>query len=464
MFPQGSTLKQILDTITECVKGIEEGKWITGGQWDASALAEPPHRRMLDEIALNNPVLLYDTSGHSSWSNSLALKEAGFTKGTPNPEGGIIERDEEGHPTGILRETAVWQIMSIVPPPTPEENEAALEWALHKMLSYGITSLTGASIGREEAKAYAGLADAGKLKQRVRLCLRWDPNDEDENVLIAERNLYARNQICADCVKIFLDGVPTDSHTAAMLEPYEDAVEGRDDEASRKGLLLVSTEDLNPAVTRFDAQGLTIKFHSAGDAAVRQGLDAIAAARGANGFSGQLHSVGHCTFVAESDIPRARPIGATYEVSPYLWAPSPINDSIIQAIGPERIERVWPVRDMLDSGALVVPGSDWYVVPSVNPWIAIETLVTREVPGGSEESFGKGQSIALDEALAMYTVNSASEMGHADKTGRIEPGMLADLIVIDRNPREIPITEVHKTIVKKTIINGEIVYDRARNE
>jgi len=460
MFPQGSTLKQIQDTVAKCVKGSEEGEWITGGQWDASALGGPPNRRMLDKVAPNNPVLLFATSGHSSWANSLALKKAGITKDKSNPEGGIIERDGQGNPTGILRESAAWQILSLVPPPTCEENEAALEWALDKMFSYGITSLVDASVSREGAKTYAALADAGKLKQRVRLCLGWDPNDKNGDALISERNLYARDRLRPDCVKIFLDGVPTDSHTAAMLAPYEDTVEGRDDEASRKGLLLVSTEDLNSAVTKFDAQGLTVKFHAAGDAAVRQGLDAIAAARSANGFSGQLHSVGHCTFVAKSDIPRARLIGATYDVSPYLWAPSPINDSIIQAIGPERIKRAWPVRDMQDSGALVVPGSDWNVVPSVNPWIAIETLVTREVPGGGK-SFGKGQGITLDEAFAMYTVNSAKQMGNADRTGRIEPGMLADLIVIDRNPREIPITELHKITVNKTIINGEVVYDRA---
>ena len=146
---------------------------------------------------------------------------------------------------------------------------------------------------------------------------------------------------------------------------------------------------LNAAVTRFDRMGLTVKFHAAGDAAVHEGLDAIAAARKANGFSGLMHNVGHCTFVAKADIARARAIGATFEVSPYLWGPSPINDSITQAVGPHLIARVWPVREMLEARALVVPGSDWSVVPSVNPWIAIESLVTRERPGGSPDSLAR---------------------------------------------------------------------------
>jgi predicted amidohydrolase YtcJ len=286
------------------------------------------------------------------------------------------------------------------------------------------------------------------------------PGAEQSDALIAERNLYARDRLCPDCVKMALDGVPTDSHTAAMVEPYADTVEGRDDEASRKGLLQVPTEVLKEAVTRFDTMGLTVKFHAAGDAAVRQALDAIEAARMANGFSGLYHNPAHCGFVQMSDIRRARNIAATFEVSPYIWFPSPIIPDHAKALGPERMKRAWPVRDMLDAGAFVVMGSDWAVVPSVNPWIAIETLVTRQKPGGSDEMLAEGQRITLKQAIDLFTVNSAKQMGNGDKTGRIEPGMLADLIVIDQNPYKVPITDVHKTIVKKAIINGEVVYER----
>jgi predicted amidohydrolase YtcJ len=470
-FPQGSTLKKIQETVAECVKEKKKGEWITGGQWDAATLGGMPDRRMLDEVAPENPIVLGDISHHSSWANSLALEKAGITKDTSNPEGGIIERDGEGRPTGVLREAAGRLVSALIPPPTPEENLAALEWALHEMLSYGITSLTDAAVGKENARAYAALADAGKLKQRVRLCFTWRPDyvyesasSEDVSSLVASRNLYARDRLCPDCVKMFLDGVPTDSHTAAMVEPYADVVEGRDDEASRKGLLLVPTQDLIEAVTRFDAMGLTVKFHAAGDAAVRQALDAIAVARSRNGFSSQHHNPAHCGFVQMSDIRRARNIAATFEVSPYIWYPNPIIPDHAKALGPGRMKRAWPVRDMLKAGALVVPGSDWSVVPSVNPWIAIETLVTRQRPGGGGETLAEGEKITLKQAIDLFTVNSAKHMGNGDKTGRIEQGMLADLIVIDRNPYEIPITEVHKTIVKKAIINGEVVYDRARNE
>ncbi len=462
---QGSTLSDTQAIVKSCAQKAGRGAWVMGGQWDASALEQIPNRTMLDAVVPDNPVFLEDTSGHSTWVNSRALAIAGISRDTADPAGGIIERDSAGEPTGVLRESAIELVKQHVPAPTEQEVRSALTWSLNTMLSYGITSFTEASVGFSadpyyELGAYAALADAGVLKQRAKLCLTWVA-DERAEALIASRNQYARSRVSLDCVKIFLDGVPTDSHTAAMLEPYQGTVAGRDDEASRMGMLLVEQPALNEAVTRFDRMGLTVKFHSAGDAAVRAGLNAIEAARKTNGFSAQMHNVGHCTFVAREDIARARAIGATFEVSPYLWGPSPINDDITAAVGKKLIERVWPVREMIESGALVVPGSDWSVVPSVNPWIGLETLVTREKPGGSQTSFGKAEAISLEQAIDLFTVNSARQEGAADRVGRIERGMLADFIVLDQNPFDVSITQVHTTHVKMTFINGEKVFDAA---
>ena len=464
--PQGVKVAELQKRLKACVAQVHPGEWVVGGQWDAPALGRTPNRAMLDAVAPDQPVLLDDTSGHSSWANSRALAAAGITRRTPDPSGGIIERDKAGEPTGVLRESAIDLVRKLVPRPTDEVVRSALEWSLNTMLSYGITSYTEAAVGfvagsETELKAYAALADAGVIKQRATLCLTWAPGSEEAETAIATRNLYARSRVSPDCVKIFLDGVPTDSHTAAMLEPYAGTVGDRKDEASRMGMLMVKQDVLNDAVTRFDRMGLTVKFHAAGDAAVRAGLDAIQAARSANGFSGQMHDVGHCTFVAKEDIARARRIGATLEVSPYLWGPTPINDSITAAVGAKLIQRVWPVREMIDAGALVVPGSDWAVVPSVNPWVGIETLVTREVPGGSSNSFGKAEAISLNEAIDLFTVNSAKQERMSNKVGRIEVGMLADVIVVESSPYEVPITRVHATKVRMTFIGGEKVYDAA---
>ena len=465
---QGSTLEQTLKEVQACVQRAKPGEWIIGGQWDAPALGGVPNRGMLDAATAAHPAYLEDTSGHSAWVNSNALAAAGISKATPNPPEGIIERDAGGEPTGILRESATQLVYERIPTPTVAELRAALKWSLGQMLSFGITSYTEAAVGfvagpKRELQVYADLAKENLPKQRAILCITWTPGSEESERAIVQRNLYRRARVSPSCVKIFLDGVPTDSHTAAMLEPYAGTIPGRDDVAARYGMLQVKPNVLKAAVTRFDRLGLTVKFHAAGDAAVREGLDAIAAARQANGFSGQMHDVGHCTFVAKSDIVRARGIAATFEVSPYLWGPSPINDAITAAVGPALIARVWPIREMLDAGALVVPGSDWSVVPSVNPWIAIESLVTRERPGGSKDSFGKGEAISLPEALELFTVNAARQERMSDLVGRIEVGMLADLIVVDQDPYSVPTTQIHDTKVRMTFIEGEKVFDSSAN-
>jgi predicted amidohydrolase YtcJ len=462
IFPQGSPPQKVLETVKGCVAKHAKGEWITGGQWDAASFGKQPvDRAFLDRVAPDNPVSLMDISVHAMWLNSKALQILGIDTSTPNPPGGIIERNAMGEPTGVLREGARALVQAAIPPPSAEDNAKALSWALHEMLSHGITSLTDAGVEESGLQAYATLADEGVLKQRVRGCIAWHPNvfGSHQSVVsetIEHRNLYARDRFKPDCIKIILDGVPTDGHTAAMVEPYADAAHS--DEARAKGMLMVPPDLLKAAVTEFDRRGLTVKMHAAGDAAVRTGLDAIAAARAANGFSGILHDVGHNSFVQVSDIGRARAIGATFEMSPYIWYPNPIIPDIAKAIGPERMKRWIPVKEAIDSGALVVPGSDWAVVPSVNPWIAIETLVTRQKPGGAGEVLGEAEKITLQQAFALFTVNSARQMGNAAKTGAIQPGLLADLLVLDRNPFRIPVTQIHDTQVRMVFINGELVY------
>ena len=463
---QGSTQQQILDAVKSCVVKRAKGEWVTGGQWEASVFGKTPmHRSMLDKVSPDNPVALNDISGHSLWVNSKALQIAGVTKATKSPAGGIIERDAKGEPSGVLRESAGGLVYASIPPPTAEENAKALSWSLSTMLAQGITSFTDAGLDEFGMQTYATLADQGVLKQRVRGCIMWRAMSFNARLGSAEefikhRNLYARDRFKPDCIKIILDGVPTDGHTAAMVENYGDASHAADD-ARAKGILMVQPEPLKAALIDFDRRGFTVKFHAAGDAAVRAGLDAIEAARKANGFSGVLHDVGHNSFVQMSDIRRGRDLAATFEFSPYIWYPNPIIPDIMKAIGPERMKRWIPVKDAIDAGALVVPGSDWSVVPSVNPWIAIETLVTRQKLGGGGETLGEEEKITLEQAFDLFTVNSARQMGNANRTGRIESGLLADVLVLDRNPFRIPVTQIHETKVTMVLINGETVYRAA---
>lgn len=460
LFPQGSTREQIVAAVEACAEQRENGEWISGGQWDATSFGpEPMDRAVLDQAAPNNPVSLVDISGHSLWVNSSAFELAGITAATPNPPGGIIERDADGRATGVLRESAGGLVRRVTPPAGPERALEALRWSLDQMLSFGITSFTDAVVGEMQLQAYATLADQGLLDQRVTACMVGAGSafggEQGLPDYIEYRNLFARDRVAPTCIKLLLDGVPTDGHTAAMVEPYADALgDGERD----KGLLMVPADTLNALVTQLDAVGFTVKMHAAGDAAVRAGLDAIEAARKANGFSGQLHEVGHNSFIQPNDIRRAREIAATFEMSPYIWYPNPIIPDIVKAVGTERMQRWIPVKDAIDAGALVVPGSDWSVVPSVNPWIAIETLVTRQAPGGGGETLGASQRITLEQAIDLFTVNSARQSGRRAELGTIERGMLADLIVVDQNPFEVPITSVHETRVLTALVEGEVVY------
>ena len=464
-FPQGSNVATVQEAVRGCIARRGQGEWIVGGQWDVASFGRTvPHRSVLDKVSPDNPVVLADISGHSSLANSRALELAGITRATPDPAGGIIERDARGEPPGVLRESAAGLVRGLVPAYTHAQNVEGIAYSLRLTLAEGITSFTDAGGDIESARAFAELADRGVLKQRVRSCLGWKPPvfsaaaGRDGMSTIAMRNLYARERVKFDCVKVMLDGVPTSGHTAAMLEPYADASVQRE-AALARGITMIPQLELNRIVTNLDRQGLTVKFHAAGDAAVRSALDAIEAARKANGLSGLLHDVGHNSFVHQSDIGRARALGATFEFSPYIWQPNPIIPDIASAIGPERMSRWIPVKDAIDAGALVVPGSDWSVVPSVSPWNAIETLVTRQQIGGVGEALAPQERITLEQAFDLFTVNAARQMGNANRTGRIEVGLLADLIVVDRNPFRILVTDIHKVKVLRTLIHGEIVHE-----
>jgi predicted amidohydrolase YtcJ len=466
-FEPGTPPEAIAETVRRCVSGAEPGAWILGGNWVAAVFAPGQQTRtFLDAIAPDHPVVLDDQAHHSLWVNSRALERAGITRETPDPPGGIIERDDLGEPTGLLRESAVQLIQKATPPPTAERLREALLLASRIMLSFGITSYTDAIVTPAGIGVMSSLSEEGLLKQRVRACIPWSPDSSwapgpdplgaGGAELIARRAQYARPKLAVDCVKIFMDGVPTESRTAAMLEPYHGAEDGA------RGMMLVRQDTLEKAVIDFDRQGLHIKFHAVGDGAVRAAIDAVQAAREANGWGGPMHEIGHGSFVSPADIPRVRELNMSWEFSPYIWFPTPITDhDVRKAVGDVRMERFTPIRDALETGALIVAGSDWSVVPSVSPWLGIETMITRQVPGGGPRVLAGGQRVPLGAAFRMFTENAARLMNHRDRVGSIEPGMLADLVVTDRNPFAVPVTEIHNTKVRMTFIGGELVHDAA---
>jgi predicted amidohydrolase YtcJ len=461
-FAYGAKPRDIVDAVRKCAQQAPAGAWIEGGNWVGAVFAKgEQHRKTLDAAAPHNPVALSDEAHHSLWVNSRALELAKITRATADPPGGIIERDASGEPTGVLRETATRLVEAVLPAPSDAAMRNALTLSTNQMLSYGITSYTEATVHADNMTVLSNLSREGVLKQRVRGCIVWTPGDPEGPRLIAERARYATPRFKPDCVKMFLDGVPTESHTAAMLQPYE-GVHSTSGASADKGILMMSKDQLDTAVREFDAQGLHIKFHAVGDAAVRAAIDAVEKARNTNGWGGPMHDVGHNSFVDPADVPRVRAVHMAWEFSPYIWYPTPIVDvDVRRAVGGERLARFIPIRDAVETGAPVVAGSDWSVVPSVNPWLAIETMVTRRAPGGSKDAIAEGQRITLEQALRIFTSEGAAVMGHRDRVGSLETGMHADLVVTETNPFRVPIGQVHATKVVLTVIGGEKVYDAA---
>jgi hypothetical protein len=226
-------------------------------------------------------------------------------------------------------------------------------------------------------------------------------------------------------------------------------------------------EDVDPDLLyddliKLDAAGFTAKMHAAGDGAVRAALDAVEQVRRTNGMNDLRHEIAHAGYIHPDDIPRFAPLNVTADLSPYLWYPRPIIDSIIGAVG-ERARFYWPIKDLLESGANVASGSDWpSVAESLNPWPAIEAMVTRRNPlTDSSDALWPEQAITLDQSLKIFTLNGALAYRLEDKTGSIKVGKSADLIVLNQDLFEISIERVSETIVMQTYFEGQLVYSAA---
>jgi len=272
------------------------------------------------------------------------------------------------------------------------------------------------------------------------------------------REKYATTHVHTNFVKIFLDGVPTASRSAAMLEPYLPVNEG---DADNYGSLHLEPQDLADAVTRLDRDGFTVKIHTAGDRSVRVALDAIEQARKINGNSGLRHELAHAGYIHGDDIDRFASLNAVADFSPHLWYPSLIIESLLGALG-ERGQDYWPTRDLLDAQAPILVGSDWpSAVPDMNPWRGLEALVTREDPGEVHSgTLWAEQAVSLEDAVEIFTMGGARALKLESRVGSIEVGKSADLIVLEHNLFDIPVSKIGETRVDMTWFEGQLVYSR----
>jgi predicted amidohydrolase YtcJ len=452
------TDEEILARIRDYAVAHPEKPWIVGGGWDLPVFPEAnPTKQELDGVVGERPAYLSAADGHSAWVNSRALEIAGVSAATPDPENGRIERiPGSSEPSGTLRETAMGLVARFVPKPSPEEYQAGLTSGMALANRFGITSIIEASADGSILSAYGEANRRGRLTVRVLASIHVDPDKGIEQIgnLTELRQKFRGRYFRATAAKIFADGV-IESHTAALLKPYIDRPEDQ-------GKALLEQAAFDRLAVGLDRAGFQIHIHAIGDRAVRMSLDALEAAREANGPRESRHHIAHLELVDPADIPRFQTLGVVANFQP-LWAyPDLYITKLTEPIlGPERSRRLYPIGSLVRSGAMVVGGSDWSV-SSLNPLEAIQVAVTRRVPGGSAgAAWLPDELIDLPTALAAYTINGA-HLGHQEEiTGSIETGKAADLVILDRNLFEIPSAEIHQVKVRMTLLEGKIVFSSA---
>jgi predicted amidohydrolase YtcJ len=430
--------------------------WITGAGWSMAAFGPGGRasRELIDAVVPDRPVYIETADGHTAWVNTKALQIAGIDKYTPDPEAGIIDRDSEtGEPYGSLQEHAQYLVKDHIPPASLESRTAGLRFTMNMLNAYGITSIQAAKAYPEYLEAYDALNERGALTVRVVASQYWDRDRGEEQIedIVRLRDRYTKGRVRATSIKLWQDGV-MENYTAALLEPYL----GKGD---NRGFPMIDPEALKSVAVKLDALGFQLHFHAIGDAAVRQCLDAVEAARNQNGDIGHRHHIAHLQLIDPDDIPRFRELDVIADFQP-LWALADDyqTELTMPYLGPERSRWQYPIRSLLNSGAMIAFGSDWGV-SSANPFEQIETAVTRMgALGETTEPFYPEERIDLPTAIAAFTINAAYVNHIDDKTGSIEVGKLADLIVLDRNLFELDQADISDTKVLLTLMEGQPVF------
>src|SRR6516162_7656206 len=448
-----------------------EAAWITGGGWSMDVFpGGVPSKDELDAAVPGRPVFLSNRDHHGAWVNSRALALAGVDATTPDPPDGRIERTAAGEPQGTLHEGAMNLVQRVVPPVTLAEQVAGILEGQRHLHSLGVTAWQEAIVGEYAVMpdcfdAYREADGRGLLTARVTGALWWrratGPSQLDH--LAERRSVAGQGRFRATSVKIMQDGV-CESFTAAMLSPYLDR---HGHETGGRGTSFFAPEVLNEAVTAIDALGFGVHIHAIGDRAVREALDAIAAARAANGTNDGRHHIAHLQVIHPDDVPRFADLGVLANCQA-LWASNEpqMTELTLPFLGPERSAWQYPFGSLAASGAQLCFGSDW-PVSSPNPMWQMHTAVNRitspEYPFRGPETdtpFLPGERIGLPAAIAAFTIGSAYVNHDERDAGTIEAGKRGDLVVLDRNLFTQPAAEIAHAEVDLTLVDGTVVHTR----
>ena len=430
---------------------LPRGTWIQEGNWDHETWPSKalPTRALIDAVTPDHPVFVQRLDGHMALANSLALRLAGVTRESKDPDGGTIVRDAAGEPTGILKDNAEELVTRAIPEPSREMNLRAARAALKEAARVGVTTIQDNS-SVDALRTYQDLRAAGELTARFYVW-RYASSALEPLEKAGLRTGLGDEWIRLGALKILSDG-SMGSGTAAFFDPYTD-------DPKTSGLLLYPVPELERLIREADAAGFQLAVHAIGDRANSLVLDAFEKAAAANPARERRFRIEHAQVVRKADLARYRRLGVIASIQPshgiddMRWAE--------RRIGRERSRDAYNVRSFTEAGIPVAFGTDWFVEP-LDPRLGLYAAVTRERPeGGPTGGWFPEEKIALQDALDLYTRGSAyAEFAEKEK-GTLAPGMLADLVVFAADLFRIPPRQILSTPVDLTVAGGRVVFDRA---
>ena len=451
------SLKAYQETIARYAASCGDAEVLRGGGWDNKYFPGiGPDRTILDALVPDQLISLVSYDGHSIWVNSLTLEMAGIGQDTPDPAGGLIERDpDSGKPSGTLRETAMQLIDGVIPDYSTEERKRALLAYQDMAVRSGITLSHDAMLEAESIKAFSELETEGQLKMRFRGAVLMEPNRPIEpqiRAVLKERKKNRHPYFQTNAAKIFVDGV-IEGGTAFLLEPYVHKPEFR-------GEPLWKPEMLNEVSAVLDDEGVQIHVHVIGDAATRIALDALEYAQANNGQRDSRHLITHLQLVAPEDIQRFGKLGVIGVPQPFWFSVGDYyRDLALPYLGKERADSQYPMRSFIEAGVMMASASDFPVTIPFDPVIGMQLGITRsEIGIEPEEVLWPEERTTLDEMIATFTFNGAYANFLDKETGSLEVGKRADIVVLERNLFEMPATEIAQSEVLLTLVDGIEVY------
>jgi predicted amidohydrolase YtcJ len=447
---EAGTPAEFVRRIREFAATVPKGAWITGGDWDHQRWGgELPERSWIDSVTPDNPVWVNRLDGHMALANSAALRAAGVTRATADIAGGTIVRDATGEPTGILKDNAQNLVERVVPAPPASLEDRALDAAMAYVAAQGVTSVHHMGTWHDLAvfeRAHA----AGRLRTRIYAAVPLATWTRLRDTVAARGR--GDDWLRIGGLKGFVDG-SLGSHTAAMFEPFTDAPTDR-------GLMVSTPDDLYRWTSGADKAGLHVIVHAIGDRAIATQLDIYQRVEREDAPRDRRFRIEHAQHIAPGDFPRFAALGVVASMQPYhaiddgRWAE--------KVIGPERAKGTYAFRTLLDRGATLAFGSDWFVAPPT-PLYGIYAAVTRRtLDDAHPDGWIPGQKITVEEALRAYTAGGAFASFEEAEKGVLAPGKLADLVVIDRDLTRIPPVEIRNAHVVMTVVGGRIIYERPK--